>query len=155
MLFTAYLIDVCKLKSQTVKTYLSAIKAVLAEDGIEINNSSFKLSALTRACKLRNDRVIARFPIHKDLLRLILKEAQNQFAEQPYLLSMYSALFSTAYFGLLRVGELTQGPHVIMVRNMHVGTNKDKILFILTSSKTHNPGDKPQRIKVISINKNT
>ena len=151
VLFAGYLIEVCKLQSQTVKTYLSAIKAVLAEDGIQIESDNFVLRSLTHACKLKNDRIITHFPIHRDVLNLILKETKKYFSSQPYLLCMYLALFSTAYFGLLPIGELTAGPHVITVCNVHVGTNKHKVLFILRTSKTHNKGDKPQRVKIARL----
>ena len=63
---------------------------------------------------------------------------------------LYRALFVSAYFGLLRVGELTAGPHVIMVRNVHLGDNKDKFLFILESSKTHGKDKNPQLVKISS-----
>ena len=43
---------------------------------------------------------------------------------------------------------MTRGPHIILARNVHIGTNKNKILFILDSSKTHDQGDKPQMIKI-------
>ena len=149
-LFAAYLIEECKLKSGTVKSYISAIKAVLAEDDIEIENNNFILNSLTRACKLKNDHVVLHFPIYKDLLRLVLKYLRKVFNQQPYLSVMYQALFAATYYGLLRVGELTYSPHVITVKNTHVATNKKKVLFILETSKTHNKGDKPQRVKISS-----
>ena len=150
ILFVAYLVEVCKLKSSTVKSYVSAVKSVLAEDGLEVNEGGFVLNALTRACKLKNDQVILRFPIYKGLLKLILDELKSEFDSQPYLLTMYSALFSSAYFGLLHVGELMLSEHTISVKNVHIGTNKKKILYMLTSSKTHTKGDKPQSIKITS-----
>ena len=74
---------------------------------------------------------------------------ENYFAEksQQYLKTLYKALFVAAYYGLLRAGEVTEGPHVILANNVHIGTNKDKILFILKSSKTHTKANKPQLIK--------
>ena len=54
------------------------------------------------------------------------------------------------YYGLLRVGELAQGPHVILAENVHIGVNKDKMLFILRTSKTHNYGNHPQMVKIKS-----
>ena len=40
--------------------------------------------------------------------------------------------------------------HVVKANDVHVGTNKDKLLFILRSSKTHGKGNKPQMIKISS-----
>ena len=52
-------------------------------------------------------------------------------------MALYMALFSTAYFGLFRVGELTASKHVVKAVNVRIGQNKNKILFILDSSKMH------------------
>ena len=52
LLFTAHLIDTKK-QSSTVKSYISAVKAVLQEDGYEIDENKFLLASLTQACKLK------------------------------------------------------------------------------------------------------
>ena len=41
--------------------------------------------------------------------------------------------------------------HIILAKNIHIGQNKNKILFILTSSKMHTEGDKPQKVKISRI----
>ena len=148
-LFTAYLVNE-KLKLSTIKSYISGIKGTLAEDGIEIPDNNFTLNALMRACRLRNDKVMIRLPIHKDLLKLILSQLEKTYATQPYLLSAYSVIFSSAYCGMLRIGELTEVTHTVSISDGQRGVNKNKILFTLKSSKTHCEGDKPQRIKIES-----
>ena len=50
-----------------------------------------------------------------------------------------------AYFGLLRIGEISQSPHTIKAWDIHVGTNKDELM---QSSKTHGKHQKPQIIKL-------
>ena len=62
VLFTGYLIENDK-KSSTVKSYISAIKAVLQEDRVEINLNHCLISSLTKACKYQNDFVRTRLPI--------------------------------------------------------------------------------------------
>ena len=154
-LFVGYLIEKNK-KAQTVKSYLSAMKAVLAEDKIKLDPDTFLLSALTRACKFKNDYVKTRLPIHKHLLMKILQEAKTYFGykqQQPYLEALYSAMISTAYFGLFRIGELASGSHPIMVTDVSLARNKRKILFVLRSSKMLTPGEKPQTITVSSTKK--
>ena len=42
-------------KSATIKSYISAIKAVLADDGYELKQSNLLFNALTRTCRLEND----------------------------------------------------------------------------------------------------
>ena len=54
ILFTGFLVD-NKLKSTTVKTYISAIRTILREVNIKLCENNFLLNSLTRACKLKND----------------------------------------------------------------------------------------------------
>ena len=149
VLFAAFLID-NNLRSSTVKSYVSALKGILTEVEVEVQYDSFLLSLLTRACKLKNDVVITRLPIHKDLLHLLLNKIESYFADknQHYLELLYKAIFVASYYGLLRAGEVTQGLHVVLANNVHIGQNKNKFLFILLTSKTHGLGDKPQEIKL-------
>ena len=110
------------------------------------------LGSLTRACKLVNDRVRTRLPIQCGLLELLLFEIQRIFMEksQLYLEVMYKALFALGYYGLMRVGELTESPYVVKAKDVHMATNKNKILIILHTSKTHGIESRPQKIKITS-----
>ena len=91
------------------------------------------------------------------MLTSLLKMTRKQFQEvnQNYLSILYQALFSTTYYGLFCVGELTvsNGGHQVLAKDVNIGTNKDKLMFLLRSSKTHNPGDVPQLIKITVLNK--
>ena len=75
------------------------------------------------------------------------------FAEnlQPYLVILYKAIFITAYYGLFRIGELTQSKHVLLAENVHIGRNKNKLMFVLKSSKTHGENEKPQIVKIDAL----
>ena len=124
---------------------------MLADDGVVINEDRVLLSAITRACKLNYDKVCTRLPIKKSLLKLLIDAVPTLFkSEQPYLVIMYKALLITAYFGLFRVGELTKSEHVIKAADVHIGTNKKKLLFVLHTSKTHSRSVKPQSVKICS-----
>ena len=151
MLFVGYLVQNNR-RPATVKSYVSAIRAVLQEVNVTLQEDRVLITALTRACRLRNDIINIRLPIQKGMLVLLLKEVNTIFAEQPYLKDLYRALLSTAYFGLFRVGELTAAPgaHQVLASDVHIGINKDKILFILRSSKTHGKSSSPQLIKITS-----
>ena len=72
VLYAGYLIDQGK-KSTTVKSYISAIKAVLLDDGVQLCEDKFLLSSITKACRLVSDHIRTRLPIQKGLLKLILK----------------------------------------------------------------------------------
>ena len=63
---------------------------------------------------------------------------------------MYMALFSMAYYGLFRIGELAEGTHTVKAMDVHIAINKRKLLFILWSSKTHGLDVHPQMIKISS-----
>ena len=137
-------------QSSTIKSYISAIKAMLVDDGYQWDDSRILFSALTRGCRLINDRLRMRLPIKKGLLELLLFELTNLYDNQIYLQTMYKCIFCFAYFGLLRIGEITTGEHPVKAKNIHIGENKDKILIILFTSKTHNVGNLPQEVIISS-----
>ena len=133
-----------------MQSYISAIKTVLENAGIKISEDRCLLSSLARACRVVNDKVRTRLPIQKSLLTMLIAKTQEKFASQPYLSALFLAMFSTAYFGLFRVGELTKSEHVVKALDVHIGVNKQKILFVLRSSKTHGRYMLPQKIKICS-----
>ena len=148
-LFIGYLIHNNK-QSSTVRSYISAIKTTLKANSINISEDSYLLASLTRACKLKNDRVKTRLPIQKGMLSVLLRKVQSHFGSQPYLALLYTSLFSTIYFGLFRISEMVSTEHAVKACDVHVGSNKRKFLFVLHTSKTHNQGSTPQMIKISS-----
>ena len=72
------------------------------------------------------------------------------FHKQWYLECLYKAIFAISYYGLMCIGEVTFSEHVLKAKNVHVATNKDKLLLVLYSSKTHDEGCRPQKIKITS-----
>ena len=143
-------------KSSTIKSYISAVKSVLRAVGEQITDDELLLTALIWACRLKNYNIQTRLPIGKDLLAVMLNKMNKVFIlPQPYLVIMYRALFATAYFGLFRVGELTMSQHTVKARDVHLAVNKQKLMFILWSSKTHTLGDKPQIIKIKALKETT
>ena len=140
------------IQSSTLKSYISAIKSTLIDNNYKWNDDLIIVRTLTRACRKLNDHVKARFPIHAGLLELLLFELQKQLSQQHYLLQLYKAFFLLAYYGLFRPGELAMGSHPVLAANVHIGQNKDKMLFILYTSKTHGLESKPQEIKISSKN---
>ena len=53
------------------------------------------------------------------------------------------------YYGLMRISELAAN-HAVKACDIHSANNKDKILLVLHSSKTHGLGNKLQNIKIES-----
>ena len=151
-LFVAYLVN-CNKKSTTIKSYISAIKAVLAADDVILCENRVLLTAMTQACKLENDSVRTKLPIRRGLLTLLIKSVPKLYqTPQPYLVTLYQAMLITAYYGMFHIGELTQSSHVVKACDVHIGLNKKKLLFVLRSSKTHNKGTKPQTVKISGLN---
>ena len=151
VLYAAFLVQNNR-KAQTVRSYICAIKNILRDDGVEINEDKFLLTSLTKACWLKNTKVVTHLPIQRNLLQLLLLTLFEHYYQQGqiYLAYMYVTLFSTMYFGMFRIGELTLSPHVARVTDVQLGENKNKVLFIRRSLKTHDKGSKPQLIKIKS-----
>ena len=150
-LYCSYLCDQGA-QSATLKSYISAIKYILKKDGYDWDESKILFSSITNACRLVNDKVKIRLPIKGKLLELILYEIERGFKQpQPYLVTMYRAIFMLGFYGLMRIGELTNSPHVLRAENVHIGKNKNKILLILYSSKTHGLESRPQQIKIKAL----
>ena len=89
------------------------------------------------------------------MIRVLIKSTERLFDKQPYLETLYKALFITAYYGLFRVSEITKGAHPILAKDVHIGINKNKLLFMLQTSKMHHYKDKPQIIKINCIQEGT
>ena len=154
-LFLGYLIN-NGMQSSTIKSYVSAIKKTLLMDGYEWNDKLVLVRSLAKACRIINDHVRIRLPIHSSLLEVILFEVQRSFSErhQHYLEILYKTLFAISYYGLMRIGEVSTSPHVLKACNVHIATNKEKILLVLYSSKTHDKSSLPQEIKITSNGSN-
>ena len=152
-LFGAYLVD-DGVQSSTLKSYFSAIKYILKQDGYEWDDNKAILSSLIKSCKIENDTLKVRLPIQKGLFEMLLFELERLYGsgnQQPYLELMYKVIFCLAYYGMMRVGELTWSPHTLKASNVHISGNKDKIMLVLYTSKTHGTESSPQRIKISAV----
>ena len=148
-LYVGYLISKGT-KSATIKSYISAIKSVLADDNYEWSKPNIEFASLTKGCKLMNDRVRTRLPITLGLLEIILREMEMYYAKkgQLYLTKLYQCMLLLGYYGLLRIGEMAEGNHAVKAANVHAAENKRKIMIILFSSKTHGLESHPQQIRI-------
>ena len=140
-------------KSATLRSYISAIKCVLKDDDYEWNDSLVMLTALTRICKNQNDVVKARMPIQCHLLELVLFKIDRTYLndQQVYLAQLYKMIIAIGYYRMFRIGKLVIAnscQHTMKAKDVHIAFNKDKILVILYSSKTHDKNALPQKIKI-------
>ena len=106
--------------------------------------------SLTNACRMINDKVRNRLPIYCSFLEMIMFETERIFSGQVYLEYLYKAIFLLSYYRMMRIGEVTDNQHVFKAKNVHAATNKDKLLLVLYSSKTHGLHHRPQKIKITS-----
>ena len=120
-----------KFTEPTIRSYLSAVRAILKEDGIILNEKS------------------------PALLRLIADELDDYFLEkknQPYLNILYKTILLTGYYGMMRIGEMTKtdGDHTLKFRDVHIGSKLEKVSLLFRSSKTHTRNQKLQVVKILS-----
>ena len=148
-LFVGHLVHQNK-KASTVKSYISAIRSVLFEVNVELQEDKTLLMALTKACKLRNDTIKIRLPIQRGMLAILMNQLNIIYDSQPYLRVLYRAMLITVYFGLFRISEVGEGSYFVLAKDVHIGRNKKKMLFVLRSSKTHGRHMDPQIIKISS-----
>lgn len=149
VIWVTHLVD-NRYKSNTVKSYISAIKYCLEVDGIKVDNSNCQLTSLIRACHLQNDTIFIRLPIRIKLLNRLLKLIQTYHIlgrGQIYLGRWLGAIFVLAYYGLFRVSELV-GIHSIKARDVVYAAHKSKITIYLRSSKTHRTSDPPKVVHI-------
>ena len=147
-LYGAYLIDT-GVQSGTLRSYYSAIKAILRDDNYIVDDDKVLLTSLAKACRLINDKVKTRLPIRKRLMEMLLFEIQRIYEnKQPYLEILFKTIFIIGYYGLFRIGELTSGSHPVKAADVHIGQNKNKLLFVLYTSKTHGWESRPQKVKI-------
>lgn len=107
-LYVAFLL-VKKAQEQTIRSYISGIKYVAKLIGIRIDDAKCRFHSLVKAARIKNGKVTIRLPIKLRLLNRMINEVSEmkKFNNQPYLVKLYKAIFASAYYGLLRIGEIT------------------------------------------------
>ena len=89
-------------KSTNLQSYLSALKNILKTDGYPWDDNKMLLSTIVCACKIKNDVVKTRLPIHKNLLELLLFEIERIYRHShPYLDILFRCIFRLTYYRLM------------------------------------------------------
>ena len=120
-------------------------------DNYQWNQELICLSSLIRSCKIKNDCFKTRLPVTKNLFDCSLFEVEKHFLienDDPYGSTLFKTMFMFAYYGLMRIGKITESLHVVKAKDVHLSKNNDKILIILHTSKTHGISDPAQQIKI-------
>lgn len=141
-------------KSATIRSYISAVRYCLSLDGIVVPHSNCELAAIVQAARRENDTLYIRLPIQRQLMKLILNFIRQHYSKargQRYQALWLMAAFSLAYHGMMRISELTDGPHNLKAMDVVYAKNKGKITLYLRSSKTHTCADLPQIINIQAL----
>ena len=59
-----------------------------------------------------------------------------------------------SYYSLLQISEVAQSAHTLQARDVHIASNKNKILIYLYSSKMHAQDAMPQKDKISGATRN-
>lgn len=148
-LYVAYLV-IQKAQEATIRTYISGIKYVARLIGINIDDSKCRFHALVKAARIKNGKIKMRLPIKLKLLNRMLDEIPRlrKLRNQPYLVKLYRAIFVSAYYGLLRMSELTGSKHAIKSRDMHLAQDRPKIQMRVWTAKNKKRGSWPDDLKI-------
>ena len=137
-LYCTYLTNYTDIQSTTLRSYVSAIKAKLQTIDYKWNQEQICLSSLIKSCKIKNDCVKLRLPIGRNLLDCTLFEVERRFLileNNPYKSTMFKTAFIFGYYGLMQVGEIALSEHTVKAKDVHLSSDKTKLLIILHSSK--------------------
>lgn len=131
----------------TIRSYMSAIRYQLQQDGVRLDEDKILLESIIRSSRYKNKEKRQRLGISEQMLHRLLDQVEEQFNSQPYLVALYKAMFVMGFYCLLRVSKLTSGRHPILAKNVIAAHNKLKIQVTLESSKTHTRREKKQVIR--------
>ena len=67
-----------------------------------------------------------------------------------YLAMLYKTMILTEYYGLFRIGEITQNQHNIKAHDVLAADDKKKVQIYLRSSKTNQLGQTSQIVEIQS-----
>lgn len=131
----------------TIRSYMSAIRYRLQQDGVHLEEDKILLESVIRSTRYKNRQKRQRLGISEHMLHRLLDQVDLTFDTQPYLNALYKAMFVLAFYCLLRVSELTSGRHPILANYVIAAKNKLKIQITLKSSKTHTQAQREQVIR--------
>ena len=152
-LFIAHL-SAKRLARATISTYISAISYVHKLKGYADPTKVFLILKLLAAIKSRS-RPDIRLPITLPVLRLLV-EALKQTSSSFYHRTLFTAMFLTAFYGFLRIGEITckttsSGSSVLQHQNLSFLLHEGEVIaakLTLTNFK-HNRSGRPFYIHIL------
>jgi hypothetical protein len=136
-----------KKSHHTVSLYLSALNFECKLSQLEDFSNNFIIRKMLEGLRRSNKKKDTRLPISKELLSNLITVLPSVCASD-YEAALFSAAFSVAFFGCLRVGEFTlskqsQMHQVIGIENIKCITNSgvQQIDLVIPASKTDQYGN--------------
>lgn len=128
----------------TARCYISGIAFACKVKDLSDPTGNFIISKMLNGFKKMHRRVDTRLPITHELLERILRTLPT-VCYTSYEAELFSAVFSLAFFGFFRVGELVISSlnnegHALRVNDLHLENGNSAIKVFLRSSKTDQQG---------------
>ena len=121
ILFVGYLSN-SGFASASITSYTSAIGYIHKLLNLPDPTGQFMVQKLLSACNKVNNSVDTRLPITISILQRLV-QALDHTVSTPYLRQLFKAMYSIAFFGLMRLGEITQDT------NKDVSLSFDQVQF--------------------------
>ena len=148
-LFVAYLSD-RSYKPSSILTYSAGVSFLHKIAGHADPGTSFIVQKTMEGLKRGNPCGDMRLPITINLLQSLVMRALPQVCNEVYNVTLFKAMFTVAFFGLFRVGELTVASrdqsHTLEIDNVRFDRALEGYVLTLTSFKFS--GGKPASVLI-------
>ena len=118
----------------TIRTFVSAIGFYHKVNGLHDPSSSYMVEKAIQGLKKLRPTIDKRRAITIDMLANMVCSLFN-LPLTMYERYLFKSMFLIAFFGLFRVGEITDSPHNVKVSNVSFTVNPEKVVFQCESFK--------------------
>ena len=141
LIFVGYL-NLLSYAPASIATYVSAIGYIHKIKGVTDPTQSYKVQKMIAAVVKVDNRKDSRLPITINILFRLVSSLQHT-TKHPYYRSMFRAMYTVSFFGLMRMGEITRDKFgKVPVFFNQLKFYKDYIVITITDFK-HNDSGKP------------
>ena len=137
--FIAFL-SLGQLAPSTISSYVSGVRHHLMFRNLPTFEDNFLLKLVLKGVSNSHEQLDIRLPISLDILQKMIT-ALDIMAASPYEVSLYAAILSAGFFGLLHPEEMVYSDHALVATNIYISSTK--VVCLLLISKAHR-GPVPQ-----------
>ena len=117
MEFISFL-SIAQLSQAMIAAYMSGVRHHLCVNQLPTFIDNFSLKLALRGTANLHASVDTRIPITLDILQRMIA-GLNKVLNSSYDITLYTALLSAGFFGLLRPGEMVKSDHALSVHNVY------------------------------------